>query len=49
MNNLNVINNEWKNVNVATNKNTDKIETINLVDKDFNLSNNLKENGKDIC
>ena len=43
MNNVNVINNAEKDIDVVVNKNEDKIEiVINLVNKDFKLPNNLK-------
>lgn len=43
MNNVNVINNAGKDINVTVNKNDDKIEiVIDLTNKDFKLPNNLK-------
>ena len=43
MNNVNVINNAGKDINVVVNKNNDKIEiVIDLANNDFKLSNNIK-------
>ena len=43
MNNVNVINNAGKDINVTVNKNDDKIEiVIDLTNNNFKLSNNLK-------
>lgn len=43
MNNVNVINNVEKDINVTVNKNDDKIEiVIDLMNSNFKLSNNLK-------
>lgn len=43
MNNVNVINNAEKDINVTVNKNDDKIEiVIDLMNKNFKLSSNLK-------
>lgn len=43
MNNVNVINNAEKDINVVINKNKDKVEIIiDLATKDFKLPNNLK-------
>lgn len=43
MNNVNVINNAGKDINVVINKNEDRVEIIiDLANKDFKLPNNLK-------
>lgn len=43
MNNINVINNSEKDINVVINKNKDKVEiVIDLATKDFKLPNNLR-------
>jgi len=43
MNNINIINNAEKDLNIIVNKNKDSVEiVIDLANKDFKLSNNLK-------